>query len=175
MKYIAIDPGKEGAIAVFEDLTLKGVIDIELVEINGQDIFSIDDARRKIIDLLGDDKVDLAFIESVSSRSNQGVKSTFSFGGRFAEAKSLGLTFTQNVIFLNPAVWKRSTGLIGLGKSASAKKCAKIYPKKSELFVNKNSRCKDGFKYFDGRGDAVLIGLTGYKKLSKEIRECLKM
>ncbi len=167
MFYISIDPGAIGAIAVFEDLNLLGVIDLTLKSVGGQKVISIDDYRKKIMNLTNDEEIEFVFIEDVSSRTGQGVKSMFSFGQRFGEAKCLGLTLSENLVFLNPRSWKSSSGLIGKDKSASAKKCASLYPNHSNLFSEKNNRAKNGVKYYDGRGDAVLIGLIGYKGVMK--------
>lgn len=161
MNYISIDPGAAGAISVFRDKDLLFVFDIPFLTIEKQKVMDFKSARSIIDSEI--DTVDAVFIEAVSSRTGQGVKSMFSFGERFGEAKSFGLTLTSNLIFLSPQKWKAACGLTGFDKIESAKRAAKLYPKQANLFVEKNNRCKDGVKYFDGRADSVFIGLIGYK------------
>jgi len=167
MKFLGVDPGASGAVSVFDDLSFLGVMDLSHEVVSGEKMFDLISVRDEIIEIAGG-QIDMVFIEKVGARSAQGVKSMFSFGERFAEVKCLGLTLTKNVVFLTPQSWKASAGLIGQDKNMSAKKCAKLYPDLADSFVQANSRCKDGFKYFDGRGDSALIGLMGYKKFKKE-------
>ena len=161
MIYLGIDPGAEGAIAIFDDLVLLHVFDTPIIKIEDQKIMDVNSALSTIGEYA--DKIDMVFIEKVGARHGQGVKSMFSFGERFAEVKTLALMLTNDIHFITPQKWKGQAGLIGTDKKESAIKCSKIYPKKKELFVKENKRCKSGFKMYDGRGDAVLIGLMGYK------------
>ena len=161
MIYLGIDPGSSGAIAVFNDLNLLHVFDVPLIKIGDQKIMDFTLALKTINEYT--DSIDSIFIEKVGSRHGQGVKSMFSFGERFGEVKMLALSLTDNIHFITPQSWKKKAGLIGTDKSESAIKCSKIYPNKKDLFVVENKRCKNGFKMYDGRADAALIGLMGYK------------
>lgn len=163
MIFLGCDPGASGSIALFNDLDLIDVFDIPFRNIGGNkimDIVALEDILSKVTNI---DEIEKAYIEQVGSRTGQGVKSTFSFGGRFGEVNAWCLTLTENMVFLSPQKWKSMAGLIGMGKEQSAIKAAKVFPSKAEKFVQNNKRCKSGIKYFDGRGDAVLIGLMGIK------------
>jgi len=70
---------------------------------------------------------------------------------------------TNDIEFITPQKWKKAVGLIGQDKKQSAVMAARIYPNRSDSFIEKNNRCKDGFKYYDGRGDAVMLGLAANK------------
>lgn len=155
MKIVSIDPGKSGAISVFEDKRLVEVLDLEYIDVGGEDFL----ITKHIAD------VDYVVIEKVGAMKGQGVTSMFSFGSRFGEAKAYALTLVSadNIIFVRPQKWKKALGLIGMEKSASAVLSAKVYPDYKGLFLEVNKRCKDGFKYHDGRGDAVCIGLAAIK------------
>lgn len=163
MIYAGVDPGAQGAIAIFNDFTLIDVLDISFETFGKQKTIDVSGLACEILDVAQVSPLDHVFIEEVASRTGQGVKSMFSFGERFGEMKCLGLTLSSSLVFLPPRKWKASAGLIGQDKIESAKKCARLYPDKAELFVEPNNRCKDGYKYYDGRGDAALIGLMGYK------------
>jgi len=167
MFYISIDAGASGAVAVFNDLKLLGVADVPFVTIGKNKIMDQKSLDSFVVSIIGDARIEQVFIEQVSSRTGQGVKSMFSFGSRFGEVCTWALTFTENIVFLTPQRWKSSSGLIGTDKKESAIRAANIYPALEERFVQPNKRCKDGFKYFDGRGDAVIIGLMGYKGENK--------
>lgn len=104
-----------------------------------------------------------AIIEQVGAKIGNAAGSMFTFGARFGEVMLISRLATKTLLFIDPAKWKRSMGLIGTDKKQSAILASKIYPNFHESFVQKNNRCKGGIKYFDGRGDAVCIGLSGIK------------
>lgn len=164
MYFLSIDPGASGAIAIFHDQELLTVFDIPFRKAGSHKVMDFDKCNLLIEDFAPLDEIERIYIEEVSSRTGQGVKSMFSFGERFGEVKLYGLTLTDDLVFLPPQSWKRSAGLIGTDKIESAKRATKIYPNQSNLFVEENKRCKGGVKYYDGRGDAVLLGLIGFKK-----------
>jgi hypothetical protein len=158
-KFISIDAGIIGAIAFFDGKKLIGVEDFIYEKHGKNNVIDAFDLISKIIDF----KPEAAIIEQVGFIRGQGGVSSFSFGGRFAEVCMISRLATKNLIFLTPMKWKKSVGLIGSDKKQSAIVAAKVYPALYDSFVQKNNRCKGGIKYFDGRGDAVMIGLSAIK------------
>jgi crossover junction endodeoxyribonuclease RuvC len=155
MRMICIDPGASGAYALFDGKSLVYVGDLSYVEIG----------KHKMVSLL-DVEADVAIVEHVGAIKGQGVTSMFSFGERFGEAKMLAVDAVggiDKVKFVRPQAWKKAVGLIGKDKAESAIMAAKIYPAMAGLFVEPNKRCKNGLKYHDGRGDAVMMGLAAIK------------
>lgn len=155
MKIVSVDPGKSGAVSVFEDKKLIEVFDLDYIDVGGEDFL----VTKHIAD------VDYVVIEKVGAMKGQGVSSMFSFGSRFGEAKAYALTLVpaNKIIFVRPQKWKKALGLIGSDKKDSAVLAAKVYPDCKELFLEPNKRCKDGVKYHDGRGDSACIGLAAIK------------
>lgn len=164
MIYASIDPGIDGAIAFFEDKELIFVSSL-LYQIYGKNkILELVTHLNDIKNVLGSTKkVDRVIIEQVGAMKGQGVTSMFSFGARFGDACSLAHMLTNDIEFITPQKWKKAVGLIGQDKKQSAVMAARIYPNRSDSFIEKNNRCKDGFKYYDGRGDAVMLGLAANK------------
>ena len=163
MIYVSIDCGIDGAAAVFDGAYLLGVYSLPYHKIGKQQILEIDKLLRLIHKDTNTHDVERVFIEEVNFIRGQGGVSSFSFGQRFGEAKSLASSFTDDIVFISPMKWKKAVGLIGYDKKQSAVLAAKIYEHKKAEFIQANKRCKDGFKYFDGRGDAVMIGLAALK------------
>lgn len=161
MIFAAIDPGKDGAIAVFDDDKLIIVESLSYSKYGKQDVLDLN--LHVLRANMYATKVEKVFIEEVNFIRGQGGVSSFSFGQRFGDAKNLAKSLTDDIVFISPQKWKKSVGLIGRDKKQSAILAAKIYPGKAGFFIEKNNRCKDGFKYFDGRGDAVMIGLAAKK------------
>lgn len=163
MIFAAIDPGADGAIAIFNDKTLLRVESLTYHLVGKQKMLQIGSHILRTQMQTHSEKIERVFIEEVNFIKGQGGVSSFSFGQRFGEAKCLARSLSDSVVFISPMKWKRTVGLIGQDKKQSAIMAANIYPNQEGFFVEKNNRCKDGFKYYDGRGDAVMLGLAAIK------------
>lgn len=102
-------------------------------------------------------KVSHVFIEQVGAMPKQGVTSMFSFGYSsgfmYGLVVGLGLPHT----FLLPRAWKKTMGLSGSDGEQSRRKASQLLPSCAGFWPRK----KD-----DGRAEAALIALAGYKMLT---------
>ena len=163
MIFVSIDPGKTGALAVFDGKALIEVFDFKFEKIADKDILLATDLILQVNMATGGKQVSAAIVEKVNFMSGQGGVSSFSFGSRFGEATTIARMLSDNVILLPPQSWKSTVGLKAMGKEASAQKAAKIYPGMADRFSVPSKRAKNGMKWFDGRGDAVMMGLAAIK------------
>jgi crossover junction endodeoxyribonuclease RuvC len=156
--YIGIDPGVDGAVAVFDPQhhTLR-VVDMPCVTLR------VNRSHRQRVSaaLLASDLAPLAaaapssavraWVEEVGAMPGQGVASMFAFGksAGIIEGVLAGLGFSYSLV--PPPVWKRATRA-GVGKDAARARAAQLFPHQADLF----RRAKD-----HGRADAALIAFYG--------------
>lgn len=155
MRYVGIDPGLRGAIAVLDSAgQILVVYDMPSapVRVNGKRRHELDMAA--LADILGEWPLDVtAVVERVHSMPAQGVASSFSFGlvyGAIRQALACGQVPTRLV---TPQVWKKYFSL-GSGKDEARAKAAALFPAQAALFARK----KD-----DGRAESSLIALYGLR------------
>lgn len=163
MIFASIDPGQTGAVAVFDGKALLEVFDFNFENVDDKQILVATNLIMDINRVTGGKQISAVVVEKVNFIRGQGGVSSFSFGSRFGEATTLARMLSDNVILFPPATWKRSVGLIGTDKEDSAKKASKVYPGMADRFSVPSKRAKNGMKWFDGRGDAVMMGLAAIK------------
>ena len=153
MKYVGIDPGLHGAIAMFDSYTCVLVVhDMPTVpvRVNGKRRNELD--MSVLADILSEWPLNVtAVVERVHSMPAQGVASSFSFGlvyGAIRQALACGQVPTRLV---TPQVWKKYFGL-GSGKDEARRMAARMFPEQEKLFARK----KD-----DGRAESSLIAMYG--------------
>ena len=150
MKFIGIDPGLHGAIAIFND---------EKVVVHNMPIrkITINKKRRSMLDMpaLADlmreqDPHDQVVIEAVHAMPAQGVTSSFSFGVVFgAIQQAVACNFYKPALLVTPRKWKGRFGLDS-DKDAARTMAGRYFPEYTSLFARK----KD-----DGRAEAALLAL----------------
>lgn len=164
MRILSADPGLSGGLA-FRD-TDTG--DIEVIDMPVQ-VLSVKRVRvkkgkkkgkmrdkerravcgRSVADFVERVQPDFAIVEQVASRPKQGVVSVFSFGEAYGSVVAAIEAMNVRVYRVQPAVWKRRAGLIGLPKSASLTLARKKW---------KQARGDLSLKKHEGRAEALLIG-----------------
>jgi hypothetical protein len=122
MIYIGIDPGLEGAIAIWRPEISYEAVDMPLV---AKSLYA-----PKIIALLSnnlDQKETICCLEKSQSMPGQGVASSHKIGVNYGVL--LGILYTLGFAFLevSPSVWKRALGLSS-DKSLSIKKASELFP-----------------------------------------------
>ena len=154
MNYIiGIDPGINGAIAVFEDGKLDAVIDMPTLKIaSGKTMKShisaiglcgiletythfVKDAQTHIV------------IEKVGALPGNGSVSMFNFGRSAGIIEGVVAALQRPYTYVTPQQWTKAVGRAA-GKDASRMRAMELFPTRAELF----KRAKD-----DGRADATLI------------------
>jgi hypothetical protein len=137
---LSIDPGKTGAMAVFEDGKLKFVHD----PVNGSLTRRFADV---LLDLLDWRYQVTVVIEKVNGVPGQSGPAAFNFGCGFGELLGVCVGLGVEPVLIPPATWKWKMGLRGVDKKASVALAAAKWG--DEFFY----RVKD-----DGRAEAALLG-----------------
>jgi crossover junction endodeoxyribonuclease RuvC len=163
MRVMGIDPGLSGGLALIDTRTGEVVVDDMPVLVVSSKKVRVKKGKkagtlRKKDKLTVDGKAvgdwvekyepDVAVVEAVASRPEQGVVSVFAFGEAFGAVCGAVAAMNIPVQRVAPSVWKRRLGLIGVDKKASLKVARKLY-KRAEARLG---RVKD-----NGRAEALLI------------------
>ena len=140
-RYVGIDPGKSGALAIIDADGKVRIVSFDLKEYR-----SI--LMSKIINLDRDQYT--IWIEQVHAMPGQGVTSMFHFGENFGQICGLlvGLGLEYNLV--TPAKWKKSVEVTH-DKETSIIKAEELYPE-APLLRTSRSRVPD-----NNRAEALLI------------------
>lgn len=153
---LGIDPGLSGAIAVLSDGDLLNVHDVPSVQIKakGRNV-DLPQLASIFAEIIGGHGVPAeCWIEEVHAMPKQGVASSFKFGAAFGIVQGMAAAHLMPIRFVSPHHWK--TGLrLPKGKDAARGTASRQWPAMTKLFA----RVKD-----DGRAEAALIALYGYRK-----------
>jgi crossover junction endodeoxyribonuclease RuvC len=150
MKFMGIDPGAFGAIAILDKNSRELVIiDMPTLKVKrGPRVVNQVDAHMLADALRGHVTANTsALIEKVHAMPGQGVSSMFSFGraAGIVEGVLAGLSVPFQLI--PPATWTKSMRTFG-GKDGSRQRAQELFPDYAHLFARK----KD-----DGRAEAALL------------------
>jgi hypothetical protein len=146
---IAVDPGKTGGIAFFEDGNPVGVFQLPQDQINLstlRDTF----AKRGRTSWVVENVHGGVF----GAGRKPGGSSMFIFG--FGFGLVLGVAAPSPVTLVYPHIWKPAMGLTGAPKSASVELAAKIYPEMANCLQKKPGG--QLLTKYHGLAEALLIG-----------------
>jgi hypothetical protein len=136
---LSVDPGKTGALAIFESGELVRVHDAG------------DSLSRRfagvLLDYLDFRHQVKVVIERVNGVPGQSGPASFNFGQGFGELLGVCIGLGVEPVLITPATWKWKMNLRGLGKHASVLEAARRWG--SEFFH---------LKKHDGRAEAALLG-----------------
>ena len=150
-----MDPGAVGALVIYDDATQSLTIyDMPTYE------EKVGTEKRVRVDAftlgrwLRDQEIDVAYIEKVGARPNQGVSSMFAFGRAAGIVEGALGALGVSVRFLRPQQWQRLAHVAGgeFVKDNARAKVQKLFPAQAAEFKRK----KDS-----GRADAALIAYAG--------------
>jgi crossover junction endodeoxyribonuclease RuvC len=146
---IGIDPGINGAIAIFRDNVLHSVVDMPTVEIASGKTMKRHISAIALVDILDGWSPNEAHVvtERVHARPGQGVSSMFNFGRSTGIIEGVVAAMHFPSTYVTPQQWTKGVGRAA-GKDASRMRAMELFPTRAELF----KRAKD-----DGRADAALI------------------
>ena len=161
MRYIGIDPGLSGALAVIDDQGKPWVMDVPTFTITTQgrktkthQMYDMRNLSTALIEIRNGGACH-AGLEKIHAMPKQGVNSMFSMGVGFGmwEAFLCALGMTYELI--TPQAWKKKL-MEGMGKekSASVIKAKQLFP---TLELTRKKIVGKGEISFDGRADAILI------------------
>ena len=144
---IGIDPGINGAIAMFRDNVLFTVVDMPTLEVDSGKTKKRHISAVGLRDILVYYPTAHVVIEKVGAMPGQGVTSMFNFGRSAGIIEGVVAAMHLPSTYVTPAAWTKAVGRAA-GKDASRMRAMELFPSKAELF----KRAKD-----DGRADAALI------------------
>ena len=156
---IGVDPGLGGAIAYIEvigeaDFALRGVKDMPILPSPFRKGNDIDlDSLVPLLEPFRCCESVTGFIELVNPMPNEGVSAVFKFGRGSMAPEAMMAAFNIPRAFIRPNDWKKEMGLLKKDKAASVALVRTMFPQQAEWFTASK----------DGRAEAVLIGIAGYK------------
>lgn len=150
-----IDPGKTGALAIY-DTCFKTIetFSVPTHKLDGKINPSYDKWSDEWISALSNHLPEAIYIEAVHAMPKQGVTSVFNFGKFYGFALGLvyGTCSYASINFVSPQKWKKSLTLINQNKNASREKAKLLMPS----IAAKIQKAKD-----DGIAEAALIAYYG--------------
>ena len=117
---IAIDPGKNGAIAVLAEDQVT-VLSMPKTEHETIELFRLIDEQSK--------ECSTVYIEKVHAMPNQGVTSMFTFGQGYGFLRGVIQALRFRLEEVSPQKWQKSLGLIKKSKDEIFQYIAQRYPK----------------------------------------------
>ena len=152
MRVLGCDPGKVGAIALIDGLSLLRVFDMPVTALKKGTTLDAHTLNGLVCEMLNDcGPVDLAVIERVHSTPQMGVSSAFDFGRSFGLVEMALIARGIRIEYITPQRWKAALGLTA-DKSSSLALARAKWPDAEEWFRRK----KD-----EGRAEAALIAEYG--------------
>lgn len=150
MNYVlGIDPGKHGAIAIYDGEELI-VHDMPLISNGTKDI--IDEVSLAQLVDANSTKIKHAYIEKVGAMPQQGTVSMFSFGEAYGLIKGIIAAHYIRRTLVRPQDWKKALS-IPKDKDQSRLRAKELFPNYARYFERK----KD-----EGRAEAALIAYYGF-------------
>lgn len=152
---LGIDPGNEGAIAVFNGKALVALWDMPTKKrkVGKKSREQVDAAELARL-LKARPGVTQAFLEEVGARPGQGVTSMFAFGRGMGKVEGVLAALDIDVVQVYPQTWTSKMNVWEKGHSCRI--AAKLLPDWADSFLHHGSKNQQG-----GRADAVLIGWFG--------------
>lgn len=150
---VGIDPGLTGAIAFVDDENNVEFYDMPVMPKpwnTASKYKSIVDNER-LFEILSDSRITKVNIELVTSRSEQGITSTWEFSGAFHSAIACTIAAGHKPNFIRPQKWKSKFNLIAQPKDMARRLAIRLYPFLGEVL---------GRKKDVGRADAFFISLS---------------
>lgn len=153
MKYIAIDPGLDGAVVIIDKNNIR-FFDTPTLEIkrgkSKKREYNVNSMADFIIHESYDSTTNIKVgLEKIHSMPGQGVRSMFSMGEGFGIWKGIIAARRLSLELITPQAWKKAM-MSGMGKDkdASRQKALQLFPQLSEQLK---------LKKHHNRADALLI------------------
>lgn len=149
-RYLGIDPGISGALALIGDQDGIEVHDMPTIEIRGKRRPDLPALRDILIDI---GPVDLVVVEQVQGVQGSGATSAFNFGHGAGAIEMALVVLERPTQYVTPQRWTKDMG-VGSDKGAHRRAAQRLFPDRASLF----QRVKD-----DGRADAALLAYWGWR------------
>ncbi len=159
MNVLGIDPGLDGALAMYNEKGLQDILEIPSAKSTGRGREVLWSNLNQQWDALFF-WADHAFLERVNARPQDGGSSAFKFGSTYGGLRGMLVAKLIPYTLVTPMVWMKVMG-VGLGSKEAS--CLRA----EQLFPGVNFRGPRGGKK-DGVAEAALISKYGFDKLTKE-------
>ncbi|MEE8372799.1 MAG: hypothetical protein V3R87_03575 [Dehalococcoidia bacterium] len=158
MNVLGIDPGLNGALALYNEKGLGNILEIPSAKSTGRGREVLwSELNRQWDELFF--WADHVFLERVNARPLDGGASAFKFGSIYGGLRCLAVAKLIPYTLVTPVSWMKVMG-VGLGSKEAS--CLRA----EQLFPGRNFRGPRGGKK-DGMAEASLIAKYGYDKLKK--------
>lgn len=155
MIVIGIDPGIKGALAVMEKGRITSVQSLPTIATGVGSRREIDLPQlAHALDALGKHEPVRVYIEQVGAMPGQGVASMFSFGRSYGGILGVLAGLFMSTTRVTPQQWKREFS-VGADKEQVRRRASELLPDCAHYWPA---------KAHDGRAEAALIALYGYRK-----------
>lgn len=141
---LGIDPGINGAVAVFDNLTVINILDIPKVKWGSKQLLP---NTKELIKIFKEYDPGLIVLERITTAPTDGVVSAGNFLQGVGRVE--GCCSDYRLEYVIPRVWKTASGLVHKVKKASVGKATIWHPEAAKFI--------DGQKNAVDRADAVLI------------------
>jgi crossover junction endodeoxyribonuclease RuvC len=155
-RYLGIDPGLSGALAIVE--TINGVP----VLIDAVDMPSTGTGAKARVDIIAVSSwiaklaPSTAYIERAQAFPGQGASSGFSYGRAVGAIEATIALCQIPTILVEASGWKRRLHLPGKDKEAARQKAQQLFPAQHALFARKKDH---------GRAEAALIVVASLERM----------
>jgi crossover junction endodeoxyribonuclease RuvC len=157
---LGIDPGAQGAIAIFGgDGELLGIKDMPITEeANGRKATN----PALLASLIAETRCDLIFCEGIHARPTDGSIQAFAFGRVRGVIEGIAAAYDLQVVFIQPQTWKRFAQVPPgkAHKDVARTRAISRWPAHCDLF---------GRKRDVDRAEAAFIGAAGLHRHADEI------
>jgi crossover junction endodeoxyribonuclease RuvC len=155
MKYLGIDPGISGALAIVETFnglpTLVDVIDMPAVGTGAKARVDIIAAAQWI----GKHGPSAAYVERAQAFPGQGASSGFSYGRAVGAVEAVVALCSIPMTLVEASVWKRRLSLPGKDKEAARQRALQLFPAQHAFLARKKDH---------GRAEAALIVVANLER-----------
>lgn len=145
-KFMGIDPGLKGAIAIITDSSAPNVVfadEMYKTSNNEIDIKKIMMKMQEITTVYG--QISFCFLEKAQAMSKQGVISTFNYGKGYGMLRAFLEIYNIPFQEIHPMKWKKEFSLVKTTKDDSISVARKMFPELTdESFITPRGRKKDG-------------------------------
>jgi crossover junction endodeoxyribonuclease RuvC len=172
-----IDPGKSGALAIYNTETktsrIDAVIDMPTLDVSkAKGKVKTKISCSELFEATKGYEVDIAYLEFVSASPQMGVSSSFAFGQGFGILEMLCAALQWPLEYVTPAKWKREFSL-GPDKEAARAKASQILPANTSLWTPKRGVVTK--LQAEGRAEAALIAVWGARQQLKHLKKRVRL
>ncbi|OYV97157.1 MAG: hypothetical protein B7Z68_04070 [Acidobacteria bacterium 21-70-11] len=162
MRFLGVDPGSHGAIAVLtEDGSIHAVHDMPSVEVKVGKTKRTRVSTALLSDLMREitDMACIVTVEDVGGFSGQSCSAAFTFGRACGQLEGVLTALQLPVAYVTPQKWKKAAGIVS-DKGAAREAAMRLWPAHAHLF----KRVMDA-----DRAEACLLARHGWLSVQRAV------